>query len=128
MDYTNGRVLAAVDDYKALARSVRKTILEMSHRTRSGHVGSAFSMVEILTALYFKHLAVSPDGKTLYFVAVTDPVEAISTNADVYAVPLAGGEPRRITAGPGWDGSPRPSPDGTSGWVPKESWKFISQF
>jgi dipeptidyl aminopeptidase/acylaminoacyl peptidase len=58
-------------------------------------------------------LAVSPDGRTLYFVAVTDPVEAISTNADVYAVPLSGGEARRITSGPGWDGSPRPSPDGT---------------
>lgn len=59
-----------------------------------------------------KDLAFSPDGKTLYFVAVTDPVEAISTNGDVFAVPLAGGEPRRLTTGPGWDGAPRPSPDG----------------
>jgi dipeptidyl aminopeptidase/acylaminoacyl peptidase len=59
-----------------------------------------------------KDLAVSPDGRTLYFVAVSDPVEATSTNADVYAVPLEGGEPRRVTSGPGWDGSPRPSPDG----------------
>lgn len=57
-------------------------------------------------------VAVSPDGRTLYFVAVTDPVEALSTNGDVYAVPLAGGGARRITSGPGWDGSPRPSPDG----------------
>jgi dipeptidyl aminopeptidase/acylaminoacyl peptidase len=43
---------------------------------------------------------------------VSDPVEAISTNGDVYAVPLAGGEARRLTSGPGWDGIPRPSPDG----------------
>jgi dipeptidyl aminopeptidase/acylaminoacyl peptidase len=57
-------------------------------------------------------LAVSPDGKTVYFVAVTDPVEAISTNGDVYAVPTAGGAPRRITSGKGWDGKPRPSTDG----------------
>ncbi len=57
-------------------------------------------------------LAVSPDGTTLYFVAVTDRIEAISTNGDLYAVPLAGGEARPITSGPGWDGSPRPSPDG----------------
>jgi dipeptidyl aminopeptidase/acylaminoacyl peptidase len=57
-------------------------------------------------------LAVSPDGKTVYFVAVTDPVEAISTNGDVYAVSIGGGAPRRITTGPGWDGIPRPSPDG----------------
>jgi dipeptidyl aminopeptidase/acylaminoacyl peptidase len=59
-----------------------------------------------------KDLAVSPDGKTVYFVAISDPLEAISTNGDVYAVPLAGGEPRRVTTGPGWDGVPRPSPDG----------------
>lgn len=58
-------------------------------------------------------LAVSPDGRTLYYTAVSDPIEAASTNADLYAVPLAGGEPRKLTANPGWDGSPRPSPDGT---------------
>ena len=57
-------------------------------------------------------LATSADGKTLYFVAVTDPVEAISTNGDVWAVPVAGGEPRRLTSGKGWDGKPRPSSDG----------------
>jgi dipeptidyl aminopeptidase/acylaminoacyl peptidase len=57
-------------------------------------------------------LAVSPDGKTLYFTAVSDPVEAASTNGDLYAVPLAGGESRKLTTNPGWDGSPRPSPDG----------------
>ncbi|MFY3744969.1 prolyl oligopeptidase family serine peptidase [Anaeromyxobacter sp. Red801] len=57
-------------------------------------------------------LAFSPDGTTLYYIAVSDPVEATSTNGDVYAVPLAGGTPRRVTTAPGWDGSPRPSPDG----------------
>ena len=57
-------------------------------------------------------LAVSPDGKTLYFTAITDPVEAISTNADLYAVPIAGGAPVRLSSGKGWDGAPRPSPDG----------------
>jgi dipeptidyl aminopeptidase/acylaminoacyl peptidase len=59
-----------------------------------------------------RDLAVSAETGLLYFVAVSDAVEATSTNADVYAVPLAGGEARRITSGPGWDGSPRPSPDG----------------
>jgi dipeptidyl aminopeptidase/acylaminoacyl peptidase len=57
-------------------------------------------------------LAVSVDGKTLFYAAVTDPAEASSTNADVFAVAIAGGPARRLTRGPGWDGSPRPSPDG----------------
>jgi dipeptidyl aminopeptidase/acylaminoacyl peptidase len=57
-------------------------------------------------------LAVSADGKTVYFVAVTDRVEATSTNGDVYAVPVTGGAARQITSGKGWDGKPRPSPDG----------------
>ncbi|GEJ58664.1 alpha/beta hydrolase family protein [Anaeromyxobacter diazotrophicus] len=57
-------------------------------------------------------LALSADGGTLLYARITDPVEAISTNADLYAVPLQGGPARRLTEGPGWDGSPRPSPSG----------------
>ncbi len=57
-------------------------------------------------------VAVSPDGATVYVTAITDPVEAISTNADLYAIPMAGGPARPLTRSPGWDGSPRPSPDG----------------
>ena len=57
-------------------------------------------------------VAVSPDGATVYVTMVSDPVEAVSTNGDLYAVPMAGGAPRRLTTGGGWDGSPRPSPDG----------------
>jgi dipeptidyl aminopeptidase/acylaminoacyl peptidase len=59
-----------------------------------------------------RDLATSSDGRELLFTMIAEPVEAISTNADVYAVPLAGGPPRRLTDGPGWDGTPRPSPDG----------------
>ena len=56
----------------------------------------------------------SPDGKELCFTAVTDKMEAISTNGDLFLVPVAGGaEPKRITgANPGFDGNPVYSPDG----------------
>jgi len=55
----------------------------------------------------------SPDGAEICFTAVTDKVEAISTNGDLFLVPVAGGsEPRRITMNPGFDGSPVYSPDG----------------
>jgi dipeptidyl aminopeptidase/acylaminoacyl peptidase len=54
----------------------------------------------------------SPDGSELCFTAVTDKVEAISTNGDLFIVPVAGGEPHRITTNPGFDGNPIYSPDG----------------
>jgi dipeptidyl aminopeptidase/acylaminoacyl peptidase len=55
----------------------------------------------------------SPDSKELCFTAVTDKVEAISTNGDLFLVPVSGGaEPKRITTQPGYDGNPVYSPDG----------------
>lgn len=54
----------------------------------------------------------SPDSKEICFTAVTDKVEAISTNGDLFLVPVTGGEPKRITTQPGFDGNPVYSPDG----------------
>src|ERR1700674_3054243 len=54
----------------------------------------------------------SPDSKELCFTAVTDRMEAISTNADLFIVPVAGGEAKRITTQQGFDGNPVYSPDG----------------
>jgi dipeptidyl aminopeptidase/acylaminoacyl peptidase len=54
----------------------------------------------------------SPDSKELCFTAVTDKVEAISTNGDLFLVPVAGGEAKRITTNPAFDGNPVYSPDG----------------
>ncbi len=59
-------------------------------------------------------IAFSPDGSEISFTAVTDKMEAISTNGDLFLVPVAGGaEPKKITgANPGFDGGPVYSPDG----------------
>jgi dipeptidyl aminopeptidase/acylaminoacyl peptidase len=54
----------------------------------------------------------SPDGTELCFAKNTDTVEATSTNGDLWTVPVAGGQARRITANPAYDGSPQYSPDG----------------
>src|SRR3989441_5716538 len=57
--------------------------------------------------------AFSPDSKELAFVSNHDKVEATSTNADVWLVPIRGGTARNITAvNHGYDGSPQFSPDG----------------
>jgi dipeptidyl aminopeptidase/acylaminoacyl peptidase len=54
----------------------------------------------------------SPDSKELCYTAVTDKMEAISTNGDLFVVPVAGGESKRITTQQGFDGNPVYSPDG----------------
>jgi dipeptidyl aminopeptidase/acylaminoacyl peptidase len=54
----------------------------------------------------------SPDSKELCFTAVTDKMEAISTNGDLFTVPVASGEIKRITTQLGFDGEPVYSPDG----------------
>jgi dipeptidyl aminopeptidase/acylaminoacyl peptidase len=53
----------------------------------------------------------SPDGKEICYTAVTDKVEATSTNGDLFIVPVAGGEAKRITKNQGFDGNPVYSPD-----------------
>jgi dipeptidyl aminopeptidase/acylaminoacyl peptidase len=55
---------------------------------------------------------ISPDGKEVCYSMNADPVPATSTNSDLYAVSIAGGESRKITSGAGADSSPRYSPDG----------------
>ena len=59
-------------------------------------------------------IAFSPDSRAIAFIAVTDAMEAISTNADLFEVPAAGGAARKLTTNPGFDGAPAYSPDGRS--------------
>jgi dipeptidyl aminopeptidase/acylaminoacyl peptidase len=56
--------------------------------------------------------AFSPDSKEICYTAVPDKMEAISTNGELFLVPMAGGEPKKITTNPGFDGNPVYSPDG----------------
>ena len=57
--------------------------------------------------------AFSPDSKELVFARNTDKDEAFSTNADLFVVPVTGGEAKRITGdNKGADLSPQYSPDG----------------
>jgi len=55
---------------------------------------------------------ISPDGSEVCYAMNGDPEPAISTNTDLYVVPLAGGQTRKITGTAGADVTPRYSPDG----------------
>ncbi len=57
--------------------------------------------------------AFSPDGSHLVYLRNPDKVEAVSTNSDIYLLPLSGGEAKNITVGMrGYDVSPTFTPDG----------------
>jgi dipeptidyl aminopeptidase/acylaminoacyl peptidase len=58
----------------------------------------------------------SPDSQELCFTANTDKDAALSTNGDLFTVPVTGAsEPKRITSNPGNDWGPAYSPDGK--WI-----------
>ncbi|MGF6906284.1 transketolase [Fusobacterium sp. PH5-44] len=43
------------------AKSIRKSIIEMTYEARSGHPGGSLSIVEILTTLYFDEMNIDPN-------------------------------------------------------------------
>ena len=45
-----------IDELKIQANTIRKDILKMICNIQSGHLGGSFSMVEVLTALYFDEM------------------------------------------------------------------------
>jgi dipeptidyl aminopeptidase/acylaminoacyl peptidase len=55
--------------------------------------------------------AISPDGAEVCYVMNAEPEPAVSTNSDLYVVPIRGGEAKKITVNPGADNSPAYSPD-----------------
>jgi dipeptidyl aminopeptidase/acylaminoacyl peptidase len=56
--------------------------------------------------------AISPDGQEVAYTSNHDEVEAISTNNDIFIVPITGGEAKKISTSPGSDDTPLYSPDG----------------
>src|SRR5256886_2655359 len=60
-------------------------------------------------------LDVSPDGRELVYARDTSDHPEVSTNSDLFTVPIAGGDAKRITTRTGADTSPKYSPDGK--WI-----------
>jgi dipeptidyl aminopeptidase/acylaminoacyl peptidase len=56
--------------------------------------------------------AISPDGQEVAFTSNIDEVEAISTNNDIFSVPITGGAPNKLSISPGSDSTPLYSADG----------------
>src|SRR2546425_2602431 len=56
--------------------------------------------------------AISPDGQEVAYTSNIDEVEAISTNNEIFVVPISGGAAKKISTSPGADTTPVYSPDG----------------
>src|SRR5437667_1038434 len=96
-------VLAAVSIVSAIAAADRRPL----------------AIDDLLRAERLSDPQLSPDGKSIaYVVTRADKVEN-RTDSDVWLVPVVGGEPRQLTAGPKHDRHPRWSPDGR--WLVFES-------
>jgi transketolase len=48
------------DQLQDLSKQIRKHVLHMTHRARSSHIGTNYSMIELLVVLYSKTLHVKP--------------------------------------------------------------------
>lgn len=49
-----------IDQYASLATKIRQYVLRMTHRARSSHIGSSFSVADLLAVLYSGILRVDP--------------------------------------------------------------------
>ena len=58
--------------------------------------------------------AISPDGQEVAYTSNIDEVEAISTNNEIFIMPMAGGTPKKVSTSPGSDSTPLYSRDGTN--------------
>lgn len=65
---------------------------------------------------------ISPDGKTIAFTASTYSITDNKGNAELYVLPVTGGNPLKITTTPGSEFNPRWRPDGKKiGYLSAES-------
>src|SRR3989338_11606554 len=56
-----GAAAQAVGGVRARSRQMREDVFSLAYRTKSGHLGSAFSLIDLLVCLYFHHLRMKPE-------------------------------------------------------------------
>jgi dipeptidyl aminopeptidase/acylaminoacyl peptidase len=94
MRFLLGLLLVAVPDGPALA------------------AGRSMTVDDLLAVKAVSDPQVSPDGKLVVYVVSELDRATEKSNSDLYLIPTAGGEPKRLTTSSGPDHHPRWSPDG----------------
>ena len=72
--------------------------------------GRAMSIDDLLGVKSVSDPQVSPDGKLVVYVVSELDRATEKSNADLYLIPTAGGEPRRLTTSTGADNHPAGAP------------------
>ena len=76
--------------------------------------GRAIAIDDLLAIKTVSDPQISPDGKLVVYVVGEVDRAADKSSSDLWIVPTAGGEPKRLTTATGSDSHPRWSPDGKS--------------
>lgn len=50
-----------MENLKAVSFSLRKDVLDMIYKAKTGHIGGDFSVMDILVTLYYKHMNITPE-------------------------------------------------------------------
>lgn len=51
-----------MENLKALSFELRKDIIDMIYKAKTGHIGGDFSVLDILITLYYKHMNINPEN------------------------------------------------------------------
>src|SRR5262249_38239828 len=100
----------------SMPRLVPRTLLLCLASLAAAAAGAAppLTATEMMKLERLADPQLSPDGSQVAYGLTRVDLEARPRNADLWLIPLAGGEPRRLTSNPASDTRPRFSPDGRS--------------
>jgi dipeptidyl aminopeptidase/acylaminoacyl peptidase len=91
---------------------MNRSILMLAILATAPAAAAPFTATEMMKLKRLSDPQVSPDGKWVLYSQTDVNLEAGTRNSDLWLVPLAGGEPRRLTSHPKSDTRGRFSPDG----------------
>jgi len=97
-------------------RSVVFCVLAFCGFAAGGEPTHPFSIRDMLAMDRISDVQISPDGRQVVFVVRVTDLDANRGRTDLWLVPAAGGELRRLTTAPEADSNPRWSPDGRTVW------------
>lgn len=58
----NSLATEKIEDLQNTANKIRREVLEMVYKAQSGHLGGSFSVIEIISVLYFSEMKIDPEN------------------------------------------------------------------